>query len=83
MMNDFNDFKKWIETGNEVEFSYGEKRYSLTYGRKKNGAEYISFCEFYKPDMEFADAADFMSHAKINDRLLKEIWKDVTDITVF
>ena len=83
MMNDFNTFKKWIETGNEVEFSYNGKRYSVTYGIKGNGDEFISFCEFYKPDMEFIDADDFINNSKIDDIPLKEIWKDVVEIEVF
>lgn len=82
-MNDFNIFKKWIETGNEVEFSYSGKRYSVTYGIKENGNEYISFCEFYKPDTEFIDADDFINNSKIDNIPLREIWKDVVDIEIF
>ena len=30
-MNDFENFKNWIEMGDEVEFTYKGKRYSVTY----------------------------------------------------
>ena len=55
----------------------------LTYGRKENGEEYISFCEFYKPDMEFVDYNDFMKNAKIGGVSLSKIWRNVEDINIF
>ena len=83
MNHNFEEFKNWITSGNEIEFSYQGKRYSVTYGRKENGEEYISFCEFYKPDTEFINYNDFMENAKIDGVPLSKIWGDVEDINIF
>ena len=83
MNNNFEEFKNQITSGNEIEFSYQGKRYSVTYGRKDDGEEYISFCEFYKLDTEFADYNDFMENAKIDGVSLSKIWKNVEDIDIF
>ena len=40
-----------IESGHEIEFSYDDKNYSITYGIL-DGARVISFCEFYKESTE-------------------------------
>lgn len=42
-INNFEKLKKWIETGNEIEFTYKGEEYSVTY---PNDGE-ISFCKFY------------------------------------
>ena len=39
--------KEYIECGNELEFKYNNKPYSITYGTFNN-ERLISFCEFYK-----------------------------------
>lgn len=39
--------KEYIEYGNEIEFKYNNKMYSITYGTFNN-ERLISFCEFYK-----------------------------------
>jgi len=39
--------KQLIETGREIEFTYNNKNYSITYYNDKR-ENYISFCEFYK-----------------------------------
>ena len=83
MNHNFEEFKNWITSGNEIEFSYQGKRYSVTYGRKENGEEYISFCEFYKPDTEFINYNDFMENAKIDGVPLSKICGDVEDIDIF
>ena len=44
-MNNFQNFKKWIETGSEIEFSYKGKNYSVTYFVNGSNQEGISFCE--------------------------------------
>lgn len=48
------ELKQLVETGREIEFSYRNKRYSITYGLIEN--QYvISFCEFYKETTEVKD----------------------------
>ena len=45
------ELKQLVETGREIEFTYKNKKYSITYGFIEN--EYvISFCEFYKETTE-------------------------------
>lgn len=39
--------KDLIEYGDEIEFNYSGKRFSITY-YERNGHRVISFCEFYK-----------------------------------
>lgn len=57
--------------GDEVEFTYKGKRYSVTYFVNDSKQEGISFCEFYKEPVEFYKAEDFMNNAKIENELLK------------
>ena len=82
-MNNFKDFEKWIETGNEIEFSDKSKNYSVTYFVNESNKEEISFCEFYKEPVEFYTIEDFINNAKIGNELLKDIWENVVDISVF
>lgn len=82
-MNNFQNFKKWIETGSEIEFSYKGKNYSVTYFVNGSNQEEISFCEFYKEPVEFYTIEEFMNNAKIGNELLKDIWENVVDISVF
>lgn len=77
------DLKEWIDTGCEIEFTYNGKRYSITYGKKENGQEYISLCEFYKDDTEYDSLDDFIERADIEGELLSKIWEKVSDIDIF
>lgn len=47
--------KEYIECGNEIEFKYNNKMYSITYGTFNN-ERLISFYEFYKevPKLELS-----------------------------
>jgi hypothetical protein len=45
---------KIISTGREIEFTYQDKNYSLTYFRN-NGEKWLSFCEFYKDTLDVSD----------------------------
>lgn len=82
-MESFNDFNRLIEEHREIEFTIDGKRYSVTYGKNKNGTEFISFCKFYKPDIEFYSAKDFMDNARIGNCLLSDLWAEAKDIIVF
>ncbi len=40
-MNNFEQFKEWINIGNEIEFTYKGEKYSVTYSLKENGKTLI------------------------------------------
>ncbi len=45
------ELEEYINQGNEIEFIYNNKKFSITYG-EFNGKEMISFCEFNKETTE-------------------------------
>ncbi len=45
------ELEQLVEQGDEIEFVYNGKRYSITYGTF-DGIRMISFCEFYKETTE-------------------------------
>ncbi len=49
------ELKELIECGDEIEFNYSGKRFSITYN-ESNGHRVISFCEYYK---EITDVDNF------------------------
>ncbi len=49
-----------IESGREIEFSYNNKRFSITYGTI-NGKEVISFCEYNKDSTEVECVEELLS----------------------
>ena len=61
----FEQLKEYIDIGNEIEFSYNGKRYSITYWYPdgQEGNPWISFCEFYKETTEV--------------KTVNELWNDV------
>ena len=61
-MTNYNELKKLIEIGYDIEFSYKGKSYSIT----KTNKNLISFCEYYKEPKYFNTVDEFMSNAKIN-----------------
>ena len=69
-MNNFEQFKEWINIGNEIEFTY-------------KGETLISFCKFYCDPSEFTSAEDFMNNAKIDEEYLKDIWDKVVDVYIY
>ncbi len=42
---------KYVKQGDEIEFDYNNKKFSITYG-EFNGEDMISFCEFYQETTE-------------------------------
>ncbi|MCM1285146.1 MAG: hypothetical protein NC213_08155 [Acetobacter sp.] len=82
-MNNFEEFKEWIDIGNEVEFTYKGDEYSVTYGKDNNGNKIISFCRFYCKPVDFKSVDDFMNNSKIENEYLKDIWDKVVDIYIY
>lgn len=62
----FNKLKEYIQIGNEIEFTYNNKQYSITYWYPDDNEDnmWISFCEFYKETTEVKTA--------------EELWNDVS-----
>lgn len=75
-MTNYNELKKLIEIGYDIEFSYKWKSYSIT----KTNENLISFCEYYKEPKYFNTVDEFMSNAKIDDMLLSNILESITDL---
>lgn len=76
----YNELRKLIETGYDIEFSYKGYEYSIISAKDKNEKTIISFCKFYNEPVDFQSIDDFMSNAKIDDVYLKDIWSTVSDI---
>ena len=55
---------KYIETGNEIEFKYDGKDYSITYIYLDDDQDtrLISFCEFYKATTEVKTAEELWTN---------------------
>jgi len=57
--------KQLIETGREIEFTYNNKNYSITYyGDEREN--YISFCEFNKETTDVKSVEDLCLIAREN-----------------
>ena len=82
-MNFYDRFREWIATGREIEFTYMEKEYSVTYFKRDNGDYGISFCEYNCEPIHYNDEEDFIANARIGDVLLADIWEAVTDVDVY
>jgi len=54
------EIKDLIDTGRELEFTYNNKKYSITYGRV-DGKEVISFCEFNQESTEVATLDELLA----------------------
>lgn len=78
-----NELKQYIEQGNEIEFVYDNKRYSITYG-EIDGEDVISFCEFHKETTE-VKTIDELLEVKRDDHTVKEMVESLTeeDIWIF
>ena len=50
----------YIEQGREIEFTFQNKKYSITYGVIE-GKEVISFCEFYQETTEVETAEELVN----------------------
>lgn len=62
----FDELNEYIQIGNEIEFTFNGKQYSITYWYPDNNEDnkWISFCEFYKETTEVKTA--------------KELWNNVS-----
>lgn len=72
----------YLVTGREIEFTYDEKKYSITYG-VDDGEQKICFCEFYQEEDTFCSADDFMERAVVGDERVEDIIGLLTDIVIY
>lgn len=76
-------FRKYIDTGREIEFTYDKKEYSITY-YNDNRVNYISFCEFYKEPIDVS-SFDELLEKKYNGISIKDMIESLSedDYSVF
>jgi len=60
----FEQLKECIQIGNEIEFTYNDKQYSITYWYPDDNEDnaLISFCEFYKETTEVKTASELWNN---------------------
>ena len=73
----------YVATGNEIEFTYNDKRHSITYYSDDTHEKIISFCEFYQEPSDYFSYEDFKNNAKIDGISVVEILEDIDDADVF
>ena len=69
------DLSNYISCGDEIEFAYEGKRYSITYGTI-DGTQYISFCEFYKETTEVLTVDELFKVSRDGKTVL-EMWESL------
>lgn len=70
------EIRQYIDQGNEIEFIFNNKKYSITYG-EINGREVISFCEFNKESSE-VESFDELLNIKRDNTTVKEMIESCT-----
>ena len=60
----FTQLKEYINIGNEIEFTFNNKQYSITYWYPDDNEDnrWISFCEFYKETTEVKTADELWNN---------------------
>ena len=74
--------KSHIATGREIEFSYGEKMYSITY-TFTNKIQTIHFCQFNSPSQDYDSVDAFLASATIGNEHLRDIIELIEDVVVY
>ena len=69
--------KEYTECGNEIDFKYKNKMYSITYGTFNN-ERFISFCEFYKETTEVRTFEELVKVTRNNITVL-QMWESLTE----
>ena len=66
-----------IENNREIEFTYIDKRYSITYYDDKR-KKYISFAEFYKTPIDVSSVNELLK-IKLDKKTLEEVFAKLPD----
>lgn len=69
--------KDYVECGNEIEFKFNDKMYSITYGTVDE-KEVISFCEFYKETTE-VETFDKLLEISRDGVTVLQMWESLTE----
>ena len=72
------DLKEYIEIGDEIEFVFEGKRYSITYYDKEINKDYISFCEFYKTPVDVSNFED-LCNITYNGVKVIDMWESISE----
>ena len=73
--------QEYVECGNEIEFKYNKKMYSITYGIVDD-VEVISFCEFYKETTEVKTFDELLKVSRDGVTVLM-MWESLTEEDVW
>lgn len=73
--------KDYIDCGNEIEFKYNGKMFSITYC-EIDGNELISFCEFYQETTEVSSFGDLLNVKRDGVSVL-QMWESLTETDVW
>ena len=71
----------YVECGNEIEFKFNNKMYSITYGIVDE-KEVISFCEFYKETTE-VESFDELIKVSRDGRTVLQMWEFLSEEEVW
>lgn len=84
-MMTFEELKTYIETGNEIEFTFAGKKYSITYWYPDGSEDnvWISFCEFYKDTTEVRTAEELWNDVSRDGITVGEMLSSVTEDDVY
>lgn len=77
------DIKKILKDGEEIEFKYDNKEFSITFFEEK-GKTKLSFCEFYKNPID-ADTIDEILEIDYNGKTVKYMLEQIEkkDIIIY
>lgn len=75
--------REYIATGREIEFTYKNKEYSITYYNDKR-EKYISFCEAYEELLDVSSADELLA-STYKGMSVKDVIESLTedDCTIF
>ncbi|MDR2832091.1 MAG: hypothetical protein LBV67_00080 [Streptococcaceae bacterium] len=76
------DLIEFIETGREIEFTYNNNRFSITYYSEGSENE-ISFTQFYKEPKDYKNVEDFLKKGSWQGELIINIWMEATNVDIF
>lgn len=83
-LNNINDLAMWINNGQEVGFTFGEKSYCVSYGTYPDGQPYITIAEIGgEPLGHYIDLDEFLTYARVQGNLIVNAWPIATDIKLF
>lgn len=76
------ELKKYIAMGREIEFSYQEEQYSITYAFEGN-LQVISFCQFNQACVDYHNMDELLSSAMIGETYLRDMIHLAEDVVVY